>query len=132
MDNSLTSIFYVALGGSIGSTLRYLATKYIDSALPISLSVGTLTVNIVGSFLAGSLLGAFGGSTTLIPPQIKLFLMAGVLGGFTTFSAFSLECITQSKTEGFGGVILFVGLHVVGSLVATALGVMLSSRYFQG
>jgi fluoride exporter len=113
----------VALGGAIGSVLRYLsnvsAMRLFGSGFPVS----TLFVNIAGSFLMGVLVSAlaFKGGMRFAP-----FLMTGVLGGFTTFSAFSLDAVAlwdrgQPLTAA-GYVVASVGL----SIFALALGSLLT------
>jgi CrcB protein len=128
MDSSLASIGFVALGGSIGSTLRYLITKMIDAYLPLTVSVGTVCINIIGSFFAGALVGYWGGASAHIPSQARLLLLTGILGGFTTFSAFSIECVAVSRSENFIFTLFYISLHVIGSVVAAFCGMYLSNR----
>jgi CrcB protein len=82
-------LLLLAAGGAIGTVGRYLvsslAFRWFHGAFP----VGTLAVNLLGSLAAGFLWGWF--ERAAVPPHLRLFLLAGVLGGFTTFSAFSLE-----------------------------------------
>jgi CrcB protein len=88
----MAALLAVILGGGLGSALRYgvnvAAERYIGASFPW----GTLTVNVVGSFLIGVLAAyfAFRGESPWSQP-IRLFLITGILGGFTTFSAFSLD-----------------------------------------
>lgn len=128
MESGLVAVGYVALGGSIGSTLRFLFTKCIDAYLPLSISAGTLFVNIFGSFLAGALIGYWGGSLSQIPPQSRLLLLTGILGGFTTFSAFSVECVAISRGENFIFTLFYVAMHVVGGVLAAFCGMYASHR----
>lgn len=82
----------VALGGAIGSLARYGVNLWTVRAFGLGFPWGTLTVNVVGGFVMGllaALLTLRGGSS-----EAKLFLMTGVLGGFTTFSAFSLDAVS--------------------------------------
>lgn len=82
-------LLFVAIGGALGSILRYglsgSSHRHLDGVFPW----GTLTVNLIGSFLIGLLWGAF--EETTVSPNIRTFLFIGVLGGFTTFSSYSLE-----------------------------------------
>ena len=132
MDSTFAAVGYVALGGSIGSTLRFLITKIIDAYLPLTISVGTVFVNIFGSFLAGALVGYWGGSLIQIPYQTRLLFLTGILGGFTTFSAFSVECITMSRSENFTFTLFYLLMHVVGSILAAFCGMYLSNRFLHG
>ncbi len=114
----------VALGGAIGAAGRYLSGVGIARLFGVTgFPLGVLAVNIVGSFLMGALVVflARRGLTHLNP-----FLMTGVLGGFTTFSAFSLETITLFERGQTGQAALYVVLSVVLSLGGLVLGLALS------
>ena len=82
---STTSVMLVALGGAVGSVLRYLTSVVAIEWLGAGFPWGTLAVNAVGSLAIGALAGAH------VEGGARLLLVTGVLGGFTTFSAFSLE-----------------------------------------
>ena len=86
----MLSFVWVALGGAIGSVLRYGVNLAAPRLLGNHFPWATLTVNVVGSFLMG-LLAAFLTEKLVDQPDLRLFLTTGVLGGFTTFSAFSLD-----------------------------------------
>jgi CrcB protein len=104
----------VALGGALGAALRYLMVTAIGAPL------GTLAVNVLGSLAIGVLfvwLGARDGW--------QLFLMTGVLGGFTTFSAFSLDTLKLVQSGQTLQAAAYVGASVALSLAAVALGVAL-------
>jgi CrcB protein len=119
----------VALGGALGSVARYgasgLAARWFGESFPW----GTVLVNISGSFVIGllaSLTGTDGRS--LLSHGSRAFLMAGVCGGFTTFSAFSLQTLELARH----GAWLNAGLNVLGSvalcLVAVWLGHLAATR----
>ena len=83
----------VACGGFLGSALRFCATGIVQRIAPGSpIPLGTMGVNVLGSLLIG-LLGGLAESRGLIGPQARLLLLVGLLGGFTTFSAFSFETL---------------------------------------
>ncbi|MGR3804951.1 fluoride efflux transporter CrcB [Marinibacterium profundimaris] len=108
------TVLQVALGGAIGASARYLTGVAIFKAMgPMAMPLGVLTVNIVGSALMGvfAALAAMRGLTHLGP-----FVMTGILGGFTTFSAFSLETITLIERGQTGTAALYVTLSVVCSV----------------
>jgi len=111
----------VAAGGAIGALMRHLSVRWVTQALP-GFPWGTLAVNVVGSALMGLLAAAlmerFPGSWGRLAP----FLMTGVLGGFTTFSTFSLEALTLWERGAAGAAAAYVGLSVILSLAAVALG----------
>ena len=84
------SILYVGIGSFIGGAFRYLLTSWTYRNLNPSFPYGTLAVNVIGSFLIG-FLGGLAESRTLLTAEARLFLVTGILGGFTTFSAFAWE-----------------------------------------
>lgn len=114
---------YIFIGGGIGSVLRYLAQIGINermSGVGFPFSWGTFTVNIVGSLLIGlfySLSERFHLST-----EMRLFLTAGLCGGFTTFSTFSHEGLSLLKGEFYGTFLLYALLSIALGLAAVLLG----------
>lgn len=106
----ITILPQVALGGAIGASLRYLASVGATRAFGPGFPVATVCVNILGSFLMGVLVVVLAekGGTRFAP-----FLMTGLLGGFTTFSAFSLDAVTLYER----GQTLLAGGYVIGSVV---------------
>lgn len=120
----MQSVTYVALGGAIGASLRYLAGLGIVRLLGhTQFPVAILTVNVLGSFLMGAfvVLAAHRGLTHLSP-----LVMTGMLGGFTTFSTFSLETVNLIERGDLGQAALYVGLSVVVSVGALLLGMMMT------
>lgn len=118
----LTSI-YVALGGAIGAALRFWAGLAVIRVFGTGFPLGVLSVNVVGSFIMGLfvVLAAQRGMTAWQP-----FVMTGVLGGFTTFSAFSLEAFTLFERGLFGQAALYIVLSIGLSLTGLALGVFMA------
>ncbi len=88
-------LFAIALGGSIGAVFRYLVSKNIQSIYNQILPLGTLSVNVIGSFLIGFLFFLF--DTVIVSRDTRSFLTIGILGAFTTFSTYSLETINLFK-----------------------------------
>ncbi len=124
----MTAILQVAFGGAVGAVLRYLMGIGMirllgHSAFPLPI----LTVNIVGSFLMGVfvVVAAQRGLTHLSP-----FVMTGLLGGFTTFSAFSLEAVTLYERGDVGQTALYVGASVVLSIGGLMLGLWVARGMF--
>ncbi|MFO7919769.1 fluoride efflux transporter CrcB [Rhodobacteraceae bacterium W635] len=122
------TLLQVALGGAIGSAARYavgvaLVRLLGHGAFPL----GVIAVNILGSFLMGAfvVLAATRGLTHLSP-----FLMIGVLGGFTTFSAFSLEAVTLWERGEMSAAVFYVVASVTGSIFGLLLGMWLSRGMF--
>lgn len=108
-------VLHVALGGAIGSVLRHLAVQALGAPW------ATLVVNVLGSFAIGVLFVALGPKLTHAP-----LLMTGLLGGFTTFSAFSLDTLRLVEAGQSVQAAGYVAGSVVLSLIAVALGVALA------
>jgi len=122
-------ILYVALGGAVGASLRYVLGLAAARSLGPDYPYGTLIANVLGGFLMGLLAGwlAFkisGGE------NIRLFLGVGLLGGFTTFSAFSLEAFQMLEKKAYASFAGYVGGSVVLSIGALILGVMIARKIF--
>ena len=115
---SLSSMLQVALGGAAGSVLRYMTNVAAGRVFGTGFPLGTLIVNVVGSFLMGALVVVLAAkSGTRFAP----FLMTGVLGGFTTLSAFSLDAATLWERGQPGLAAGYVALTVVLSIGALFL-----------
>ena len=117
------TVFWVALGGALGSVARYafsgVAVRWLGAGFPY----GTLFVNVTGSFTIG-LLAALVASDgrPLLGADARAFLLVGVLGGFTTFSSFSLETLNLARSGAVGPAVLNVACSVVLCLAAVTLG----------
>jgi CrcB protein len=118
---SPSSLLLVAAGGAAGSVLRYLVSVLAAGALGTGFPFGTLAVNVAGSALIGVAAGwgVSGGA--------RLLLVTGLLGGFTTFSAFSLETAALHARAPLLAA-LYVGASVVLGLAAFALGMFVTRR----
>ncbi len=120
----LGPLISVALGGAIGASLRFLFGVGILRMIgPTSFPVAILTVNVVGSILMGVfvVLAAQRGLTHLSP-----FVMTGLLGGFTTFSAFSLEAVTLYERGDVGQAAAYIALSVLLSIAGLMAGVWIA------
>jgi CrcB protein len=117
------TLLQVALGGALGSMARYLTNVSAMRLIGPGFPWGTMVVNVVGSFLMGVLVVwlAEKGLTRLAP-----FLMTGVLGGFTTFSAFSLDAISLWERGATGPALAYVIGSVLVSLAALLAGMVLT------
>lgn len=113
----------VALGGAIGAALRFLIGMGIFKATGPGFPLGVLTVNILGSFAMG-LFVVFAAKTS--NTHLSPFVMTGLLGGFTTFSAFSLEAYTLFERGQTGAAALYVGASVVLSIAGLIAGIMIA------
>ena len=113
-------LLYVMVGGAVGSGARYLAGSATTALLGPDYPFGTLAVNIVGGLLMGVLVGVLARNSA--SEHWRLLLAVGVLGGFTTFSAFSLEVVTMIERGAFGVAFGYVLVSVIGSVAALFAG----------
>ncbi len=119
----LTTVFQVALGGAIGASGRYLVGVAMMRGFGLhSFPLGVITVNILGSFLMGALI-VFLGDRQLT--HWNAFLATGVLGGFTTFSSFSLEAYRLVEKGDLTLGVVYVGLSVGMGLLGLVAGILL-------
>ena len=120
----MMQILLVAMGGAAGSVTRYLATLAAAQALGTQFPWGTLLVNIVGSFLMGLVI-ALGAHKLQLSNELRLALTTGFLGGFTTFSAFSLDFATLFERKDYALAALYlagsVGLSILALFAALIL-----------
>jgi CrcB protein len=116
----MRSYFLVAIGAACGGTLRYWITGLVQRLVPFGLPLGTLTVNVLGSFALGFLIFYFD-TLELLPPPAKLILTVGFCGGFTTFSTFSFETINLLRDSEYFMAIVNIGLNVFLTLAAVVL-----------
>ncbi len=111
-------LLLVFFGGGIGSVVRYMVSFLLNGRI---WPWGTLTVNIVGSFLIG-ILGAIA-SRGVISEEMRVFLIVGLCGGFTTFSTFSNECIMMIRNGDIGCAAIYMVVSVLVGLGATWVGI---------
>ena len=121
----MMSFLTVAVGGAIGASARHglglLMLRFFGPTFP----VGTLLANIIGGLLMGLLMGWLVRDTPDGANSIRLFAGVGVLGGFTTFSAFSLDAIRMLESKTYGMFFGYVGASVILSIAAVALGLFI-------
>ncbi len=115
----LNNLLLVGLGGGLGSMLRYLCQRSLNNSFPY----GTLLVNLAGCFIIGLAWGYF--SKNMDAPS-RLFLMTGLCGGFTTFSAFTQEGVEMMMDHRLAIFILYTGVSVMAGLLLTFLGFKLT------
>lgn len=108
--------FSIALGGAIGASSRYCANQWIMQFFPGNFAYGTLVINVVGSLLIGVLMVLIQ-EKALLPQSFRPFLVTGILGAFTTFSAFSLETVNHFMA----GEYLLAAIYIVASVVLCLL-----------
>jgi CrcB protein len=114
-------LWYIAAGSALGGVGRYLVSGAVQRLLGTLFPVGTLLVNLTGSFLLGLLL-RYAVETPTLTPELRAFLTVGFCGGYTTFSTFSYETMMLLEHGEWARGGLYAALSVALSLVATALG----------
>ena len=118
----------VALGGAIGSMVRFKLSGWVmQHATPWRFPLGTFAVNVIGCFIAGVLAG-MAVKQEVLTPEARVFLFTGLLGGFTTFSAFGLETLLLLKRGEAGVAIANAVASVAVGLVVAWLGYGLTAR----
>lgn len=119
---SLKHLFYIGVGGGAGSILRFLCQKYIYAWYPVAFPWGTFAVNVAGCFIIG-VLYAVAEKGNILTPEMRLLLITGFCGGFTTFSTFSYESLGLMRTGDFTYLALYAAGSVVLGIIATLGGV---------
>jgi len=115
-------LLIVCVGGALGSGARYLVSTWAARALGADFPRGTLIVNATGSFLLGFIFAVPG---SRISPELRLFLGAGIMGGYTTYSSFNTETIALLDQGSAGLAAANLGLTVAGCLFAGFAGLAL-------
>ncbi len=123
----MRNMIFVGLGGFVGSILRYLVSGWVQKLSDTALfPYGTLSVNVIGCLAIG-LLGGWADNTELFSPPVRLFLLLGLLGGFTTYSTFGYETVALLRDRQALAALGYVGLHLLGGFGAVALGYSFST-----
>lgn len=122
---NLYTLLIVGLGGFAGSTLRFLTVRLVDSRLNALFPFGTLTVNVIGSFILG-IIYMLATRQAGISENARLFLAIGFCGGFTTFSAFALENFNLIEQKLISTSLLYILISVVLGILSLAAGIWAS------
>jgi len=115
-------IWYVAVGGAVGSVSRFLLGAFIQQRTGATFPLGTLVINITGSLLLGFVF-RYALATGAISPEVRALLTTGFCGGYTTFSTFSYETAALIEDGQYGRAGLYVTLSVVVSLIGAFVGI---------
>lgn len=113
----------IFFGGGVGSVCRYFVSTLMGHISHTSFPPGTLTVNLIGSFIIGVLFELF--DRFLIPTEIRLLLTTGFLGGFTTFSSFALDNTMLYESSKYYSLFQDILIHNLAGLVCVIGGIML-------
>lgn len=126
MENSLKTALMNALivgsGGFLGALARYGLSGLVQRHMPLTtFPYGTLAVNLLGCLLIGAIVG-LAESRQLFGPELRTFVLIGILGAFTTFSTFGFETFSMLRDHGYLRAVANVGVHVVLGLALVWLG----------
>lgn len=121
----LKNILFVAIGGGIGSALRYLTTVFVAKYFVHSFPVATFVANASGCFAIGLCIGVLE-KNNLANSHLKWLLITGFCGGYTTFSAFALENLSLFQTQNSGVAFLYIAASILVGLFAVWLGLAVS------
>jgi len=116
------SVIAVGVGAALGAWLRWWLGIVLNPVFP-TLPFGTLAANLIGGYLVGVAVAFFSEHAGL-PPEARLFVITGFMGGLTTFSTFSAESVTLISRSEYTWALAHSAVHLGGSLVMTALGIL--------
>ena len=119
--NMLKQLLLIGAGGFIGSVARFLVSRLNTRIDWLSIPIGTLAVNVIGSLLIGFLIG-ISEKSPILTVEWRMFLMVGLCGGFTTFSSFTGENLVLMKNGQILPLLLYTGLSIFLGFVAVYLG----------
>jgi CrcB protein len=122
------SMMAVFGGAGCGALLRWWLGGLLNPVFP-TIPLGTVAANLIGGLLVGVASALFTHNTAL-PPEWRLLIITGFLGGLTTFSTFSVEVVTLIARHEYGWALAASSVHLVGSLMLTAVGIVLANALF--
>jgi CrcB protein len=122
----MTSFLLVGAGGAIGAMGRYGISVAIAQFWRNAFPLGTLVINVTGSLAMGLLIGVLARTVPAWSTEIRLFVAVGILGGYTTFSAFSLDAITLIERGDWWPATIYIVLSVILSIAGLWLGLVLT------
>ena len=111
------NLLLIAIGGALGSVARYLLSTFVLRVTGTLFPLGTFVVNVIGCLVFGAIAGA-AIQRVQLTPALRLFLLTGILGGFTTFSSYAFESFSLVRDGQF----LWASINVVGQVVAGLAG----------
>lgn len=124
-----TSVLAISIGAALGALMRWLLGLWLNALLP-AIPPGTLAANVIGGYLIGVAMVFFTQQVHL-PPEWRLFVITGFLGGLTTFSTFSAEVLRLLTDGRIGWAMGAMAAHLAGSLLATWAGMLTASRFWR-
>ncbi|MCT4603034.1 MAG: fluoride efflux transporter CrcB [Marinifilum sp.] len=124
----LRTLLLIGMGGFLGSISRFLIGQGLHRIFDTIFPIGTMTVNVVGSFIIG-VVYSLAERDNLISPEIRMFLAVGFCGGFTTFSSFAFDKLNLLKDSGFLYLSMYLGGSVFLGLLAVYLGTQIHKLF---
>jgi CrcB protein len=114
---NLLNLLLIAIGGALGSVARYLLSTFVLRVTGSLFPIGTFVVNALGCLAFGAIAGA-ASQRVQLTPELRLFLLVGILGGFTTFSSYAFESFSLVRDGQF----LAASVNIVGQVIAGLVG----------
>ncbi len=124
---SFTILLYIGAGGFLGAISRFLIASFIQKSFNTLFPIGTLGVNVLGSFIIGFAIMFF---SQIIEPEYKAMIITGFLGALTTFSTFSLENVNMLQEGDYSKVALNILLNVTLTVFATILAMIIFKKIY--
>ncbi len=120
-------LLYVGIGGFFGAISRYLIASFVQKSFDTLFPIGTLSVNVLGSFIIGFMAMYF---SQVVAPEYKALVITGFLGALTTFSTFSLENVNMLQSGEYYRVLLNIALNIFFTISATILAMMMFRKIY--
>lgn len=118
----MRNLFFIGIGGFCGAVLRYLISGGVQKwSQSVDFPYGTLAVNLIGCLLIG-MLTRLDEMRSLLSPEMRFFILIGMLGAFTTYSTFGNEAMTLINDRRFNLAVVYLGAHLILGLGAVMLG----------
>lgn len=125
----LRTLVIVGLGSFLGGVTRYLVQFFVQKQFPSSIPLGTLSVNIIGCFIIGAVY-QLSVEKNFLSPELRIFLTAGICGGFTTFSSFAYENVVMVLDGEFLYPLIYLLLSVILGFGAVHAGILFMKLIF--
>ena len=126
----MNNILLIAAGGALGAVSRHLTGQWLLRAIGPDWPYGTFVVNVLGGLVMGGFIGWMAQAGRMDANELRAFFAVGLLGGFTTFSAFSLDVVVMIERRAYGDAIGYVAASVILSILALFVGLLIARRVF--
>ncbi|MBI1236357.1 MAG: fluoride efflux transporter CrcB [Alphaproteobacteria bacterium] len=126
----MTNILLIAAGGALGAVSRHLTGQFFLRTIGPDWPYGTFAVNVIGGLIMGGFIGWLAQAGRADANELRAFFAVGLLGGFTTFSAFSLDVVVMIERRAYGDAIGYVAASAILSILALFVGLMIARRIF--